>query len=128
MAGLKAKLETAYKVSGGRKVTLITHSMGGLLVRCFLALYNDVCAYQYIFFFGYLCKMPICCIPANYKHCPITYFDTLQGCIWVSTYILLNDVIFVCFGQIFAKYVKKWISIACPFQGNLIRTNNFFIN
>ncbi|XP_078165517.1 lecithin:cholesterol acyltransferase 3 [Carex rostrata] len=59
MAGLKAKLETAYKDSGGRKVTLITHSMGGLLVRCFLALYNDI----------------------------------------------------------FAKYVKKWISIACPFQG-----------
>ncbi|KAJ4779685.1 Lecithin-cholesterol acyltransferase-like 1 [Rhynchospora pubera] len=59
LTGLKAKLETAYKASGGRKVTLITHSMGGLLVRCFLALYSDV----------------------------------------------------------FAKYVKKWISIACPFQG-----------
>jgi triacylglycerol esterase/lipase EstA (alpha/beta hydrolase family) len=49
LAGLKEKLETAYKASGGRKVTLITHSMGGLLVRCFLALYRDVCADQPIF-------------------------------------------------------------------------------
>ncbi|XP_072969986.1 phospholipase A(1) LCAT3 isoform X1 [Typha angustifolia] len=59
MVGLKVKLETAYKASGGRKVNIISHSMGGLLVRCFISLYNDV----------------------------------------------------------FAKYVNKWICIACPFQG-----------
>ncbi|KAL5566688.1 hypothetical protein UlMin_029852 [Ulmus minor] len=59
MEGLKAKLETAYKASGGRKVNIISHSMGGLLVSCFMSLHNDV----------------------------------------------------------FAKYVNKWICIACPFQG-----------
>ncbi|KAM6577399.1 hypothetical protein CsatB_029236 [Cannabis sativa] len=59
MEGLKVKLETAYKASGGRKVNIISHSMGGLLVSCFLSLHNDV----------------------------------------------------------FAKYVNKWICIACPFQG-----------
>lgn len=42
MEGLKAKLVTAYKASGGRKVNIISHSMGGLLVSCFLSLYHDV--------------------------------------------------------------------------------------
>ncbi|KAM7494422.1 hypothetical protein LguiB_029031 [Lonicera macranthoides] len=59
MDGLKLKLETAYKASGGRKVNLISHSMGGLLVLCFISLQSDV----------------------------------------------------------FSKYVNKWITIACPFQG-----------
>lgn len=82
MAGLKAKLETAYKVSGGRKVTLITHSMGGLLVRCFLVLYNDVSAYQYIFtFLGTSAKCQSVVSLQTISSVPITYFDTLQGCI-----------------------------------------------
>ncbi|XP_044475757.1 phospholipase A(1) LCAT3 [Mangifera indica] len=59
MEGLKVKLETAYKASGNRKVNIISHSMGGLLVLCFMSLHKDV----------------------------------------------------------FAKYISKWISIACPFQG-----------
>ncbi|OMO64354.1 Lecithin:cholesterol/phospholipid:diacylglycerol acyltransferase [Corchorus olitorius] len=59
MEGLKVKLETAYNASGGRKVNIISHSMGGLLVLCFMSLYNGV----------------------------------------------------------FSKYVNKWITIACPFQG-----------
>lgn len=42
MEGLKIKLQTAYKASGGRKVNIISHSMGGLLVSCFMSLYNDV--------------------------------------------------------------------------------------
>lgn len=42
MEGLKVKLETAYKASGGRKVNIISHSMGGLLVTCFMSLHKDV--------------------------------------------------------------------------------------
>lgn len=42
MDDLKEKLETAYKASGGRKVNLITHSMGGLLVMCFISLHNEI--------------------------------------------------------------------------------------
>ncbi|KAI3952960.1 hypothetical protein MKX01_028652 [Papaver californicum] len=42
MEGLKAKLVNAYKASGGRKVNIISHSMGGLLVSCFLSLNHDV--------------------------------------------------------------------------------------
>ncbi|RYR07904.1 hypothetical protein Ahy_B05g075397 [Arachis hypogaea] len=43
MDGLKAKLETAYKASGGRKVNLISHSMGGIMILCFLPLHRDNC-------------------------------------------------------------------------------------
>ncbi|CAI9090833.1 OLC1v1025694C1 [Oldenlandia corymbosa var. corymbosa] len=42
MDGLKSKLEEAYKASGGRKVNIISHSMGGLLLTCFMCLHNDV--------------------------------------------------------------------------------------
>ncbi|XP_052199829.1 phospholipase A(1) LCAT3-like [Diospyros lotus] len=42
MKGLKEKLEIAYKASGGRKVNIISHSMGGLLMKCFMTLHNDV--------------------------------------------------------------------------------------
>jgi hypothetical protein len=43
MAGLRTKLVTAYKTSGGKKVNIISHSMGGLLVRCFMSMNHDVC-------------------------------------------------------------------------------------
>lgn len=42
MDGLKEKLETAYKASGGRKANIISHSMGGLLVSCFISLHSDI--------------------------------------------------------------------------------------
>ncbi|KAK6136347.1 hypothetical protein DH2020_029918 [Rehmannia glutinosa] len=42
MDGLKEKLEAAYKASGGRKVNIISHSMGGLLVSCFISLHSDI--------------------------------------------------------------------------------------
>lgn len=42
MDSLKEKLETSYKASGGRKVNLITHSMGGLLVMCFISLHTEI--------------------------------------------------------------------------------------
>ncbi|KAF8404329.1 hypothetical protein HHK36_009212 [Tetracentron sinense] len=42
--GLKVKLAAAYKASGGRKVNIISHSMGELLILCFLSLYPDFCA------------------------------------------------------------------------------------
>ncbi|KAK1419430.1 hypothetical protein QVD17_28597 [Tagetes erecta] len=44
MDGLKEKLEVAYEASGGRKVNLISHSTGGLLVSCFISLHSDVFA------------------------------------------------------------------------------------
>ncbi|KAL3653957.1 Phospholipase A(1) lcat3 [Castilleja foliolosa] len=42
MDGLKEKMEAAYKASGGRKVNIISHSMGGLLVSCFISLHSDI--------------------------------------------------------------------------------------
>lgn len=37
-----AKLESIFNLSGGRKLNLVTHSMGGLLAKCFLSLHGDV--------------------------------------------------------------------------------------
>lgn len=42
MEGLKVKLKAAHQASGGRKVNIISHSMGGLLVLCFMSPHNDV--------------------------------------------------------------------------------------
>ncbi|KAJ6823771.1 lecithin-cholesterol acyltransferase-like 4 [Iris pallida] len=36
------KLESVYTLSGGKKITLISHSMGGLLVKCFMCLHSDI--------------------------------------------------------------------------------------
>ncbi|KAL6498276.1 Lecithin-cholesterol acyltransferase-like 4 [Orobanche gracilis] len=39
---LASKLESVYTASGGRKVNIISHSMGGLLIKCFMSLHNDI--------------------------------------------------------------------------------------
>jgi pimeloyl-ACP methyl ester carboxylesterase len=36
------KLELIYNAAGGKKIDLISHSMGGLLVKCFMTLHSDV--------------------------------------------------------------------------------------
>jgi poly(3-hydroxyalkanoate) synthetase len=42
MEGLQKKLETIFEASGGKKVDIVSHSMGGLLVKSFLALHHEV--------------------------------------------------------------------------------------
>ena len=37
-----ARLESVYTASGGKKINIISHSMGGLLVKCFMSLHSDV--------------------------------------------------------------------------------------
>jgi pimeloyl-ACP methyl ester carboxylesterase len=39
---LAKKLESVYQASGGKKINIISHSMGGLLVKCFMSLHSDV--------------------------------------------------------------------------------------
>ncbi|GAV64367.1 LACT domain-containing protein [Cephalotus follicularis] len=39
---LAAKLESVYSASGGKKINIISHSMGGLLVKCFMSLHSDI--------------------------------------------------------------------------------------
>lgn len=39
---LASKLESVYTASGGRKINIISHSMGGLLIKCFMSLHSDV--------------------------------------------------------------------------------------
>ncbi|WCJ28485.1 Lecithin-cholesterol acyltransferase-like 4 [Euphorbia peplus] len=39
---LAKQLETMYKISGGKKINIISHSMGGLLVKCFMSLHSDI--------------------------------------------------------------------------------------
>ncbi|XP_010536543.1 PREDICTED: lecithin-cholesterol acyltransferase-like 4 [Tarenaya hassleriana] len=36
------KLESVYKASGEKKINVISHSMGGLLVKCFMSLHSDI--------------------------------------------------------------------------------------
>ena len=42
MDKLAAKLEPVYNVAGGKKINVITHSTGGLLMKCFMCLQSDV--------------------------------------------------------------------------------------
>ncbi|CAN8325319.1 unnamed protein product [Cochlearia groenlandica] len=40
--GFAKKLESVYKASGQKKINVISHSMGGLLVKCFMSLHGDI--------------------------------------------------------------------------------------
>lgn len=54
MDAFAKKLESVYKASGEKKINVISHSMGGLLVKCFMSLHSDVCtsfSLYSIFFF-----------------------------------------------------------------------------
>jgi poly(3-hydroxyalkanoate) synthetase len=42
MERLRKKLETIFEASGGKKVDIVSHCMGGLLVKSFLALHHEV--------------------------------------------------------------------------------------
>ncbi|KAL8167677.1 hypothetical protein V2J09_009176 [Rumex salicifolius] len=70
MDRFSAKLESIYSASGGKRINIISHSMGGILVKCFMSLNPEV----------------------------------------------------------FEKYVKNWIAIACPFQGAPGYITSTFLN
>ncbi|KMT03695.1 hypothetical protein BVRB_8g188460 [Beta vulgaris subsp. vulgaris] len=42
MERFAAKLESIYTASGGKRINIISHSMGGILVKCFMSLHGDV--------------------------------------------------------------------------------------
>ncbi len=42
MEGLRKKLETIFEASGGKKVGILSHCTGGLLVKSFVALHHEV--------------------------------------------------------------------------------------
>ncbi|KAI8007561.1 Phospholipase A(1) LCAT3 [Camellia lanceoleosa] len=108
MDGLKEKLETAYKATGGRKVNIISHSMGGLLVTCFMSLHNDV-------FSKYVSKW--ICIA-----CP---FQGAPGCINDS---LLTGLQFVEGFESFF-FVKRWtmhqLVVECPSMYEMLPNPEF---
>lgn len=65
MDRLAAKLEAVYNASGGKKIDIISHSMGGLLVKCFMCLHSDVrllhiafLSIKYFEFFFPHCPLP----------------------------------------------------------------------
>ncbi|XP_073356629.1 phospholipase A(1) LCAT3 [Aegilops tauschii subsp. strangulata] len=108
MAGLRAKLETAYKASGGKKVNIISHSMGGLLVRCFMSMNHDI-------FSKYVNKW--ICIA-----CP---FQGAPGCINDS---LLTGLQFV-YGFESFFFVSRWamhqLLVECPSIYEMLPNPNF---
>ncbi|KAL0927402.1 hypothetical protein M5K25_001567 [Dendrobium thyrsiflorum] len=97
MNGLQMKLQTAYKASGGKKVNVISHSMGGLLVQCFMYLHKDV-------FAKYVNKWITIATP----------FQGAPGCIYDS---LLTGLQFV-YGFKSFFFVSRWtmhqLLVECP--------------
>lgn len=42
MERFSERLESIYTASGGKKINIVSHSMGGIVVKCFMALHTDV--------------------------------------------------------------------------------------
>lgn len=97
MDRLAAKLEAIYTASGGKKITVITHSMGGLLVKCFMSLHSDVCE--------------------KYIKSWIAIAAPFQGAPGYVTSTLLNGMSFVDGWEAYF-FVSKWsfhqLVIECP--------------
>lgn len=108
MNDLKEKLAAAYKASGGRKVDIISHSMGGLLIKCFISLYSDV-------FSKYVNKWITIATP----------FQGAPGCINDS---LLTGVQFVD-GFESNLFVSRWtmhqLLVECPSIYEMLPNTNF---
>ncbi|KAK7295216.1 hypothetical protein RJT34_18121 [Clitoria ternatea] len=108
MEGLKGRLETAYKASGGRKVNLISHSMGGILILCFMIRHRDL-------FTKYVNKW-IC------MACP---FQGAPGCINDS---LLTGLQFVDGFQSYF-FVSRWsmhqLLVECPSIYEMLPNPNY---
>lgn len=92
-----AKLESVYTLSGGKKLNIITHSMGGILVKCFMSLHSDIFE--------------------KYVKSWIAIAAPFQGAPGYITTSLLNGVSFVD-GWEENFFVKKWsmhqLLIECP--------------
>ncbi|XP_061354729.1 lecithin-cholesterol acyltransferase-like 4 [Gastrolobium bilobum] len=105
---LAAKLESVYNAAGGKKINIISHSMGGLLVKCFMSLQSDV-------FEKYVKNWIAIAAP----------FQGAPGCI-NSTF--LNGMSFVE-GWEQNLYISKWsmhqLLIECPSIYELMGCPNF---
>ncbi|KAJ6793328.1 lecithin-cholesterol acyltransferase-like 4 [Iris pallida] len=102
------KLESVYTSSGGKKINLITHSMGGLLVKCFMCLHSDIFE--------------------KYVKNWITIATPFQGAPGYITAALLNGCSFVD-GWEQNFFISKWsmqqLLIECPSIYELMASPNF---
>ena len=111
MDRLAKKLESVYNASGGKKINIISHSMGGLLVKCFMCLHSDVKNPSLFNLFKFVSI-------SLYSSCNL-FVSLLLDFDLAICFLLFGEVYnFVPFvWQIFEKYVKNWVAIAAPFQG-----------
>ncbi|PWA90385.1 DNAse I-like superfamily protein [Artemisia annua] len=97
MDRLAAKLEAIYTASGEKKDKRITHSMGGLLVKCFMSLHNDIFE--------------------KYVKSWIAIAAPFQGAPGYVTSTLMNGMSFVSSWEAYF-FVSKWsmhqLLIECP--------------
>lgn len=97
MDRLVERLEAIYSASGGKKINVITHSMGGLLVKCFMSLHSNICE--------------------KYVKSWIAIAAPFQGAPGYVTSTLLNGMSFVDGWEAYF-FVSKWsfhqLLIECP--------------
>ncbi|KAK6156451.1 hypothetical protein DH2020_010699 [Rehmannia glutinosa] len=124
------KLEAAYKASGGRKVNIISHSMGGLLVSCFISLHDDtiemalmpsmwpacyrLLSVSSILAWACCCKLPRNGWPFPWLHAVVALCRGAPGCINDS---ILTGMQFVEGFESFF-FVSRWsmhqLLVECP--------------
>eukprot|EP00252_Welwitschia_mirabilis_P027406 TRINITY_DN938_c0_g1_i1.p1 TRINITY_DN938_c0_g1~~TRINITY_DN938_c0_g1_i1.p1 ORF type:complete len:571 (-),score=131.73 TRINITY_DN938_c0_g1_i1:672-2384(-) len=102
------KLESIYETSGGKKINVITHSMGGILMKCFVALHKEV-------FEKYVSNWIGVAVP-------------FQGAPGYITDALLDGVSF-CTGWEKNLFVSKWafhqLVVECPSVYELMGNPDF---
>jgi len=110
MERLRCKLQSIYEETG-RKVDVVTHSMGGLLFKSFVALHKEDVA-------KYVSKWVAIAAPFRGEH----DFEGFQNRTLkkdkkseFKSFVALHK-------EDVAKYVSKWVAIAAPFRGECLQT------
>ncbi|KAJ8758640.1 hypothetical protein K2173_000361 [Erythroxylum novogranatense] len=102
------KLESVYDASGGKKINVISHSMGGLLVKCFMTIHSEIFE--------------------KYVKSWIAIASPFQGAPGYVTSTFLNGMSFVD-GWEQNFFISKWsmhqLLIECPSLYELMSCPNF---
>ncbi|KAG6385223.1 hypothetical protein SASPL_154051 [Salvia splendens] len=116
---LAAKLESVYTASGGRKINIISHSMGGLLTKCFMSLHPDCFNFKFLFVVEY--ESNVICIVfqifEKYVKSWIAIAAPFQGAPGYITSTFLNGASFVegweqnCFISKWSMQQLAWLEL-----------------
>ncbi len=130
MQRLRKKLETIFEASGGKKVDIVSHSMGGRLVKSFLTLHHEV---KITFTLKFRRQMRVRTdLGTQHEKARIKLHLRLQAAPCLSNHWVLDITgEFECISflsSVEQLYIKSSAFVACKFQPSPILVSLFHVH